>query len=405
MTASAEVRRGPAPAVRPVTGATGAEPLRLLHVSPDFVAAGPALRTVALAEVFGDSLEHVVESLGGGRGAARALRAGARLEVLPASPRAGTLRTARRMRALLAAQRPDLVLTYNWASIDMVLAAASAGFRRLVHHEDGFELEEARRLKLRRIWARRLALPAARRVVVPSRTREEIALRRWRVPAHRLVRIPNGVSTERFAAADGNPELRQQLGIPLGAAVVGSVGHLRPVKALERLVAAWSALSGAHLVIVGDGPDRKRLEAAAAATGRRGECHFVGPRDDPGPWYRLFDVFALSSESEQLPMTLLEAMASHLPIVATAVGDVAEALPVEQRELLVDPGESVVDALAERLRGLLDDECRRRRLGALNRRRVEQSYSFGAMARAYEEVYRAAIGPQAAARWASRREA
>ena len=403
--ASAEAGREPAPTVRRVAGAAGVRPLRLLHVSPDFVAAGPALRTVALANAFGDSLEHVVESLGGGRGAARALRAGGRLEVLPASPRAGTLRTARRMRELLAAQRPDLVLTYNWASIDMVLAAASAGFRGLIHHEDGFEVEEARRLKLRRIWARRLALPAARRVVVPSRTLEEIARRRWRVPAYRLVRIPNGVSTERFAAADGNPELRQELGIPPGATVVGSVGHLRPVKALERLVAAWSALRGAHLVIVGDGPDRQRLEAAAAATGRRGECHFAGHRDDPDPWYRLFDVFALSSSSEQLPMTLLEAMASHLPIVATAVGDVADALPAEQQELLVAPGSGAEVALAERLRSLLADESRRRRLGALNRRRVEEAYSFGAMARAYEEVYRTAMGPQAAARWASRREA
>jgi glycosyltransferase involved in cell wall biosynthesis len=156
---------------------------------------------------------------------------------------------------------------------------------------------------------------------------------------------------------------------------------------------------------VGDGPERQRLEAAVAATGRGAECHFAGHREDPGPWYRLFDVYALSSDSEQLPMTLLEAMASQLPVAGTAVGDVPDALPAEQRGELVAPDRDAAPALSERLRGLVADDWRRRRLGALNRRRVEEAYSFAAMAGAYEEVYRAALEPGAAARWAPRRNA
>ena len=381
------------------------ERVRVLHVFPNFVAAGPELRAVALIDAFGPALEHAVESLGGRQGAARALAPTARVEMLPPAPRAGSLRTARRMRGLLARRRPDLVLTYNWAAVDMLLAARSTGFRRLVHHEDGFDRDEARRLKLRRVWARRLTLPVARRVVVPSRALERVALRRWRVSPSRVARIPNGVRAERFAAADGHLELRRELGIPAGAAVIGTVAHLRPEKAVERLIAAWSALAGAHLMVVGDGADRARLEAWAAGTGRRAECHFVGHRDDPRPWYRCFDVFALASHTEQLPMALLEAMASQLPVVATAVGDVTEVLPAEQAELLVPAAggdDHVAAGLEARLRALVADPWRRRSLGAANRRRVEESYSFEVMARAYEEVYRAALAPAAAARWPAR---
>ena len=397
--ASASPGGAPARRTPPEPGAAPEGAVRLLHVFPDFVAAGPELRAVALIAAFGGALEHVVESLGGHQDAARSLPAGARVRVLPPSPRRGSLRTARRLRRVLAVERPDLVLTYNWAAIDMVFAAWSRGFRPLVHHEDGFDRDEARRLKLRRVWARRVALAAARTVVVPSRALERVARERWRVPASRLARVPNGVRTERFAAADGHLELRRELGIPVGAAVVGTVGHLRPEKALERLVAAWSALEGVHLVIVGEGPERSRLEAAAAASGRRGECHLVGHRDDPRPWYRCFDVFALSSETEQLPVALLEAMASHLPVVATAVGDVPEALPAEQHDLLVAAGQGTAAALAARLRDLLADPWRRRRLGAANRRRVEEAYSFEVMARAYEGIYRGALDPGMAARW------
>jgi len=382
-----------------------AETVRVIHVFPDFVAAGPELRAVALIEAFGPALEHAVESLGGRSDAAGSLPPGSPVTVLPPSMRAGSLRTARRLRGLLARRRPDLVLTYNWAAIDMLFAARAAGCRSLVHHEDGFDRDEARRLKLRRVWARRLALPVARRVVVPSRSLERIARQRWRVPASRLVRIPNGVRAERFAAADGNRELRRELGIAPGAAVIGAVGHLRPEKAIERLVAALLELDGAHLVVVGDGTELPRLEAAARAAGLAARCHFVGHRADPRPWYRSFDVFALASDTEQLPMALLEAMASSLPVVATTVGDVPQALPPEQHELLVPPGEGAAAGIAARLRDLLAEPARRRRLGQANRRRVEAEYSFAQMAGAYEEVYRAALAPAAAARWPRRRAA
>ena len=403
MTASASPDVRPAPAEASSPSLQVAEPVRVLHVFPDFVAAGPELRAVALIEAFGPALEHAVESLGGRSDAAESLAPGSRVSVLPPSPRAGSLRTARRLRGLLARRRPDLLLTYNWAAIDMLFAARAAGFRPLVHHEDGFDRDEARRLKLRRVWARRLALPGARRVVVPSRSLERIARRRWRVPAPRLVRIPNGVRVERFERADGNAALRRELGIPPGACVMGAVGHLRLEKAVERLVAAVARIEGLHLVVVGDGPERPRLEAAARAAGAAARCHFAGHREDPRPWYRALDVFALASDTEQLPVSLLEAMASALPVVATAVGDVPEALPAMQRDLLVEPDEGAVAAIAARLRELMAQPERRRRLGDANRQRVAQEYSFAAMARAYEQVYRSALDPAAAARWPERR--
>jgi glycosyltransferase involved in cell wall biosynthesis len=372
---------------------------RVLHVFPDFVAAGPELRSVALIDAFGPQLAHTIVSLGGHSGAAGSLPPAARVEILRAEAKAGTAVTARRLRRLLATGSPDLVLSYNWAGIDMVLAAASLRYRHLVHHEDGFDADEARRFKLRRVWARRLALRAAQRVIVPSATLERIARERWHIPARRLALIPNGIHVDRFPLADGNGELRRRLGFPAGTFVIGAVGHLRPEKAFERLIRAVAAVPAARLVIVGDGAERQRLQAIAEDVAP-GRVHFAGHQGDPRPWLRCLDAFALSSTTEQLPVSLLEAMACSLPVVATDVGDVAATLPAAQRSLVVTvQGDGVVEALRDALRSLAGDSSLRRALGVANRAQVAQRFTFERMAASYAEVYRAGLSPEVAARW------
>jgi len=356
----------------------------LLHVFSNFVPTGPELRTVELIRAFGRELRHSILSMDGRTTAAERLPADADVRILPAPPKAGSLATARRLRRLLVEERPDLVLTYNWGAFDMLLTARSAGFRRVIHHEEGFNEDEAEQFKRRRVWARRLVLPGAAAVVVPSERLKTIAVDLWRLPPERVRLIPNGIHLDRFAPADGNPGLRARLDIPAGALVVGTAGSLRPVKNHARLLEAAAKVPEVHLLLVGDGEERPALERRAAAPDLAGRVCFAGYQESPAPFYQAMDVFALSSDSEQMPLALLEAMASSLPAVSTDVGDVRTMLPPEQAPFL---GADLSSPLAELARA----PDLRRQLGVLNRKRAEERYSFGALCAAYRELYESVL--------------
>jgi glycosyltransferase involved in cell wall biosynthesis len=312
--------------------------------------------------------------------------------VLPYPAGGGTLATVRRVRRVLRDERPDLLLTYNWGAIEAVLAARFGG-PPVLHHEDGFRPDEAVAQKGRRVLFRRLVLRGARGVVVPSSGLLELATGSWRVPRERAHWIPNGVRVDDFPAADGNPELRARLGVPADALLVGSVGHLRPEKNPARLVAALAhAPASTHLLFVGDGDERDRVLAVARELGAEERVHLAGHLTDPRPYYRAFDVFALSSDTEQLPVAMLEAMSSALPVVATDVGDVRRTLPIDQRSLVVPlAGDDTAAALGRALAELAGDPDRRARLGALNRDQAIGKYDFDEMVRAYRQRYRDAL--------------
>jgi len=364
----------------------------LLHVLPTFVPAGIEMRTVNLIAGFGRELRHSILSLDGRTDAAGRLPPDAPVRLLPSPPKAGSLVTAARLRRLLRREKPDLVLTYNWGAIDMLLAARSLGFRRVIHHEDGFDADEAHAFKRRRILARRAMLRGVPRLVVPSSRLHGIATRLWKMPEERVLLIRNGVDLRDYAAADRGPTLRRELGIPPNALVVGTVGHLRPEKNFLRLLDACATIEApevdVHLLIVGEGGERAALEARAARPDLAGRVHFAGYQADPPRFYRAMDVFALSSDTEQMPVCLLEAMGSHLPVAATDVGDIRAVLPPEQEPFLVPlGGDGTAAALSRRLSDLARDPETRRRLGRLNRSRVESGFSFTAMLSAYRDVY------------------
>ena len=361
----------------------------LLHVFSNFVPTGPELRTLQVMGAFGDEYRHSIVSMDGRTDAVDRLPPGVDARLLPGPPKAGSLATARRLLRLLRETRSDLVLTYNWGAFDMLLAARWEGYRRLVHHEEGFNEDEATAFRRRRVLARRLVLPGAHRVVVPSQRLESIATQLWRLPAGKVRRIPNGIRLDRFAPG-GAPELRARLGIPTDSVVVGAVGSLRPVKNFARLLEACAS-ADVHLLLVGDGEERPALEARAARPDLAGRVCFAGYQADPIPFYRALDIFALSSDSEQLPVSLLEAMASALPVVATDVGDVRAVLPPEQAGFLTPPNGQAATVLAEGISQLARDPGARRRLGAANRRRVEESFTFERMCAAYREVYESAL--------------
>ena len=353
----------------------------LLHVFPSFAVGGAQQRMAAVANRFGRRWRHAVIALDGNT-EARA-RLAPELDVrFPqiALSKGDTVRSVWRCRAALRAIAPALLVTHNWGTIEWAIAARF-GCVPHVHIEDGFGPEERAQQLPRRVLTRRLVLRRAT-VVLPSRTLLRIATDVWRLPQQRVRHIPNGIDLARFTpAAGGAPPWPRDL------PVIGTVAALRPEKNLFRLLDAFARLRltrAARLVIVGDGPLRAALEGRASELGVAASVIFTGATGDPVRAYHNFDVFALSSDTEQMPLSVLEAMGCALPVAATDVGDVAAMLAEPNRRHVVAPEAA---ALADALADLLADPTERAELGAANRARACAAFDQEVMFSAYAALF------------------
>jgi L-malate glycosyltransferase len=349
-----------------------------LHVFATFGRGGPQVRTTQIMAALGSSVRHLVLAMDGCTEARELVPAAVPLHVLEPLPRRGTFATARAIADLLRRHSPDLLLTYNWGAIDSLLAARRQRLHAVVHHEEGFGPEESTRRLWRRNLARRFLLRWPFAVVVPSLGLRTIARREWHVRPDRLYHLPNGVDLQRFQPAPPRA---------VAPLVVGTVGGLRPEKDHATLLRACAPLD-CRVQIVGEGPLRKALEQLADELGMRQRVEFTGLLADPAAAYRAFDVFALSSRTEQMPLSLLEAMASALPVAGSDVGDVRHMLPDDSGAGLVPAGDP--SALSGSLGALLADAGRRRREGGSNRAHCAAHYGLQACLDRYLELYRSA---------------
>lgn len=370
-----------------------AERVRVLHCHSTFAPGGKEMRSVRLINAFGDAAEHsILTGVPGALGARTSIAPGIKVHFPEdAPPLTGPPSPLRLWRLSRYLRGFDLVLTYNWGAFDAVMANHLFGGAPLIHHEDGFNEDEAAALKSRRNLYRRIGLHGALRLVVPSRRLERIALRAWGQTPARVVRIGNGVPVERFARPPepgAIPGFERQP----GEIVVGTVAGLRTIKNLPRLVRGFAQMRNkiARLVIVGEGPESERIAAQARAAGVAARLLMPGFLADPERWIGHFDIFALSSDSEQFPISLVEAMAAGLPAVATAVGDVAHMVAEDNRPLIVDPGDEA--AFAAALDSLADQPNLRRAIGAANREKAAADYDEKKMIAAYARLYGEAIG-------------
>ena len=363
---------------------------RILHLHSTFDLGGKEARAVRLMNAFGDDFRHdIVSAVPGALAAMERLEPGIAARALPDFPPLAGKPLPGRLRSLARAMRGyDLVLTYNFGAMDAVLARRLFGGPPLIHHEDGFNEDERERQKPLRVLYRRLALPGAAKLVVPSRLLEHVALTVWKQPQAKVVRIPNGIDVTRFEppAPDAIPGFARRE----GELIVGTLAGLRPVKALDRLVEAFAfavkiCQLPARLLIVGEGPERARIEAVAEAAGVADRLVMPGFLADPHRYVGLFDIFALSSDSEQFPISLVEAMAAGLPAATTDVGDIREILSEPNRVMIARTADA--QALGRSLARLLGDPELRSTLGTANRARVEAEYSERAMLSAYRELY------------------
>jgi glycosyltransferase involved in cell wall biosynthesis len=208
------------------------------------------------------------------------------------------------------------------------------------------------------------------------------------LPAKKVVVIPNGVDTDRFAPLPDDGGLRRELGLSPTTPILGIVAALRPEKNhamfLEVANRVHKRLPEARFVIVGDGPEREPLERVAHRLKIRDYVHFLGSRDDVPRIVAGIDVFALTSHIEANPVSILEAMSAGKPVVATDVGSVRESVANGKTGFLVTAGDA--DAFAERAAYLLESPLLARKFGENGRQHVLQFGSLETMVRGYEEL-------------------
>ena len=365
---------------------------KLIHLFPTFAVGGAQVRFAVLADGLGRDFAHVVVSLDGTFGSEGLVRSDVDLRLRPVAVRKGSrlsVANLRTFRALLREEQPDLLVTYNWGAIEGALADRIRPVCPHVHVIDGFGPEEASAPLPRRVWMRRLALSGSTTVVVPSQTLRTMVTETWGLDSGRVHHIPNGVDLATLRDQARRPlDLRRHPDERL----FGTLGGLRPEKNLARLLRIATVLPRDlrwRLVIAGDGPERAELEQQARALGLLERVAFIGFVERPGAVLTALDVFVLTSDTEQLPISVLEAMAVGLPVLATDVGDLRRMLPGDARDSCVF-GRDQETAFAGRLAALLGSAAERRRLGALNRAR-SADFNVEAMIARYDRLLRGLI--------------
>ena len=206
-------------------------------------------------------------------------------------------------------------------------------------------------------------------------------------PARSIDVIYNGIALGSIPSTLERQNMRSQLGVGDETFVVGTVARLDPVKDLGTLIRAFSSVRNvpdAVLLIVGDGSERMALESLAASLGVGERTRFLGQRNDARTWLAACDAYVNSSISEGVSLTILEAMAAGLAVVATRVGGTPEVVTEECARLVParDPQQ-----LADALQALASDAEGRARLGIAGRRRAEERFSLDRMVREYRDVY------------------
>jgi glycosyltransferase involved in cell wall biosynthesis len=285
-----------------------------------------------------------------------------------------------------AREAPDVVHSHQGAWPRALVAAVIARVPARVHTMHGFHEAEA----TKQTWIERAAVPFTSRIATVSdqlsRHATEIL---WASP--RMVSaVTNGVPVEiRESAGCGS---REQFGFDETNQIVVTAGRLVPVKAHVLLIQSFAdvvrRVPTARLLIVGEGPERESMERTIAGLGLRDSVLLAGHRDDVGCILQACDVFCLPSFSEGLSISLLEAMASGLPVVATAVGSTPRVVTPETGRL-VPPADQ--DALSQALVSLLTDPALRAKMSDAARARVREHYSISRSAVQHLAVYESAL--------------
>jgi sugar transferase (PEP-CTERM/EpsH1 system associated) len=303
---------------------------------------------------------------------------------------AGVWKIRKQLFQLCRRLQPQVVHSRNLSGLDALAPARFAGVRNCIHGEHGWDMGDLYGTRWRPAMLRRVHSPLVDRYIVVSKDLERYLIRRVGIAAGRISQIYNGVDTERFTprpsgAANGLPaEFAEQ-----DTLVIGTVGRIQPVKDQVTLLKAFAELVQSYaylrLAVIGDGPLLNDLRGFAETLGITKLTWLPGAIGNIPDALRRFDVFVLPSLSEGISNTVLEAMASGVPVVATAVGGNLELVEDGHCGRLFPPGD--VTTLARLLGGYIADPLLRQAHAVAARRVAVERFSLDTMVRKYQEIY------------------
>ncbi len=317
-------------------------------------------------------------------------------------PEGHSLSTFIGLRQLIKQYRPSIVHSRNLAALEFQMATLGLVGIKRVHGEHGRDITDPHGKNWKHNLLRRISRLWIDRYIAVSRELELWLCDCIGVDPSIIIRQANGVDCEVFSEKSVSNEavlssLAKSLEID-GCYVIGTVGRLAAIKDQRALISAFARmvnmqggdLKGLCLVIVGDGPMRQDLEDHASTLGISSAVRFCGDRDDVPNLLNLMDVFVLPSIAEGVSNTLLEAMATALPVIATAVGGAPDIIVNGENGFLVDVGDS--EKIAKTLTSCIADKDGAREIGFSGRRTVERYYSWPVAVESYSRVYRELMG-------------
>jgi len=388
----------------------GQEPIRVLRIIARLNVGGPALHVAHLSRDLdqrGYETTLVAGRVGEGEGSMQHVVD--ELDVHPVYVDelqrelsfASDALAVRRIVQLIRQHRPAVLHTHT-AKAGAVgrIAARLAGSARpavVVHTFHGHVLRgyfSPARVRAFQGIERMLARSSDALIAVSPEVRDDLVALRV-APADKICVVRLGLDLDSRLSADPSARatVRAELGIPEDGFLVGWLGRMTEIKRVDDLLAAFAQLRtngvDAYLALVGDGPLRDELKAAAEALGIADRTRFVGFRENVGELYSAFDVVALTSANEGTPVTVIEALAAGIPVVATDVGGVSDVVQDGRSGYLVPAND--VAAVAERLERLAADPKRRGAMGADGRAFVVPRYSVPRLVDDIDRLYQSLL--------------
>ncbi len=293
---------------------------------------------------------------------------------------------------------PDIVHTRNLSGLEYLIPAALARIPGCIHGEHGRDMYDLDGLNVKYNLLRKVLRPLVQHYIAVSAELANWLVCKIGVHDDRVTHIYNGVDTQRFyPRTDPRPALGPEGFAPPGTLIVGTVGRMQAVKDQLTLVRAFlhllvtepGARDRIRLVMIGDGPLLEAARQLLRAADAEHLAWLPGERADIPDMMRGLDLFVLPSLREGISNTILEAMASGLPVVATRVGGNPELVEEGRTGMLVPPADPV--AMAEAIRTYLADPEKRIRHGQAGRKRAEARFSMEAMVNGYLAVYDAVL--------------
>ncbi len=290
---------------------------------------------------------------------------------------------------------PAIIHTRNWSAIDGIIGARLTGKRIVVHGEHGREASDPKGENRRRKRIRHLLSPWVSKYVAVSKELKEWLVHDVGIAPEKVMQIINGVDTDSNKPVENKGYLKKELGLAPGTFVIGSVGRLDPVKDHATLLRAFRAVAGRFngrklaLIIVGTGPMLEELKTIAEELNISRDVIFTGERDDVARFYNCMDVYVLPSVAEGISNTVLEAMASGLPVIASDRGGNLELVVQEESGFFFSSGSH--EQLCDLICKYIDNDLLRHKHATNSRQRAVNKFSIDQMTAKYAALYESAI--------------